>query len=41
LEIWSATLPETMVATLGALGFTPAESILPDTAYRPSLLAQR
>jgi hypothetical protein len=41
LEIWSATLPETMVATLGELGFTPAESILPDTAYRPSLLAQR
>jgi hypothetical protein len=41
LEVWSATLPEAMVATLGELGFTLAESPLPDTAYRPSLLAQR
>jgi hypothetical protein len=39
LEIWSATLPEAMVAALGELGFTPADSPA-DTAYRPALLAQ-
>ena len=41
LEIWSATLPEAMLAALGELGFTPTESPAPDTAYRPALLAQR
>ncbi|MBI3797872.1 MAG: hypothetical protein HY268_13005 [Deltaproteobacteria bacterium] len=40
LELWAATLPEAMVATLHKQGFTPAESPLPNTTYRPSLLGQ-
>jgi len=40
VELWAATLPEAMVATLHKQGFTPAESPLPNTTYRPSLLGR-
>jgi hypothetical protein len=40
MEIWSATLPETMIATLVELGFTPAESSTPVSAYRPAFLGR-
>jgi hypothetical protein len=40
LEIWSATLPDAMVTTLGERGFMRASSSTPDTSYRPGLLGQ-
>ena len=40
LEIWSATLPAAMLATLGEHGFTPAAASTPARAYRPALLGR-
>ena len=45
LEIWSATLPAAIVATLGEHGFVQRKRSfrqidLPDTAYRPAVLAR-
>jgi GNAT superfamily N-acetyltransferase len=40
-QIWSATLPQAMVAALAQRGFRPAESSAAGTEYRPSILARR
>jgi hypothetical protein len=40
LEIWSITLPKTMLTSLGEMSFKPVEHPF-DSAYRPALLAQR
>lgn len=40
MEIWSATLPEAMIATLVKLGFTPADNPTPVKGYRPAVLSR-
>jgi hypothetical protein len=41
LQIWSATLPESVAIALKARGFAPTEHASAETGYRPSLLGRR
>jgi hypothetical protein len=40
MQIWSATLPESVTSALGKRGFAPAEPSR-EAGYHPSLLAHR